>query len=151
VSGIVFAPIPLDSDGGVMQNLGMGNVAVLPEATTAPPARYSFITRDSCEMCGAGQRNTIGLRLDSSQGSRPERASGVAVTIAKCDACELIYANPMPVPESLDDHYAVPAEAYWLPEYFDEDPTLFAAEIATAKRLLGFREGMTALDIGERS
>ena len=51
------------------------------------------------------------------------------------------------MPSKMSDHYGT-AEDYWDPEYFKDEPDYFAGEIAEAKRLLGSRRGMRALDAG---
>lgn len=120
-----------------------------------PPERvpnllsYTFASVDACNMCGAlpDQFRLMGLRLNRSQGVSPKRASGIAVSVKKCRRCELIFADPQPMPASLSDHYGT-AEEYWSADYFEDEPGYFAGEIAQAKLLLGFREGMRALDVG---
>jgi 2-polyprenyl-3-methyl-5-hydroxy-6-metoxy-1,4-benzoquinol methylase len=110
---------------------------------------YRFEPVAACDMCGAdpGQFRNMGLRLNRSQGLNPRAASGIAVSVKKCRNCELVFADPRPVPASFDDHYGA-AEDYWAEDYFTEEPGYFGAEIATAQGLLGFRQGMRALDIG---
>lgn len=87
----------------------------------------------------------IGMRLNQSQGMRPRHVSGIAVSVKRCE-CGLIFADPQPVPDDLADHYGVPPEEYWSDLGWDSD--YFSEQIATAKRLLPFETGMTALDIG---
>jgi len=48
----------------------------------------------------------------------------------------------MPVPNSLSDHYGVPPDSYWKPEYFKIDPNYFKRQIEDAKRLLNFQQDM---------
>lgn len=64
----------------------------------------------------------------------------------QCRDCGLIFPDPQPLPADLSDHYGVPPEDYWSELYWP--PDFFSREIKTAKRLLGFKPGMTALDIG---
>jgi SAM-dependent methyltransferase len=111
---------------------------------------YAFSRIERCNMCGANKRGfrMLGLRLNRSQGSRPKMADGIAVSVKQCGACDLIFADPQPKPASLDDHYGMPPEAYWTADKFKLSEDYFAAEIAVAKRLLDFRPGMTALDVG---
>jgi ubiquinone/menaquinone biosynthesis C-methylase UbiE len=109
---------------------------------------YRFIPRPACPMCGQADAGIHGMRLDKSQGRRPRTVSGVGVTVKKCRACELIFADPMPAPLDLSDHYGLPPEAYWTPEYFTVSEDYFAAEISAAKRMLGGASGKVALDIG---
>lgn len=110
---------------------------------------YEFIPVAECEMCGSRQHKVMGVRMNCSQGRYPRRVSGVGVTLKKCLHCELIFADPRPRPLDLSEHYGVPPENYWTrPGQWDTPPEYFAREIGEAKRLLGFRPGMTALDIG---
>ena len=90
----------------------------------------------------------MGLRLNTSQGRSPKRASGIAVSVKRCSECGLVFADPRPVPADISDHYGAPAEDYWPPGYFEYDPSYFSREIGEVKRLLGFEPGMRALDIG---
>lgn len=110
---------------------------------------YTFVPVAACNMCGAepGQFKTMGMRLNRSQGIAPKRVSGIAVSVKKCRRCELVFDDPRPMPARLSDHYGT-AEEYWQPEYFEDDLGYFAGEIAEAKRLLGFKPGMRALDVG---
>jgi SAM-dependent methyltransferase len=112
-----------------------------------PPARtYTFRPVPLCEMCGSANRRLLGLRLSASQGLRPRRAEGIAVPVKRCQ-CGMVYADPLPVPAAMADHYDLPPEEYWTNQA-PWDESYFAREIADAKRLLGFTPGMTALDIG---
>lgn len=112
--------------------------------------RYTFVDIEACEMCGAPAREhrMLGMRMNRSQGRTPRANPGIAVGVMQCHNCELIFANPLPIPADISDHYGLPPEDYWLPEYFKFDPAYFADEIATAKALLPFSPGMKALDIG---
>ena len=110
---------------------------------------YSFEPVSACNMCGARpeQFAVLGLRLNRSQGLKPKTADGIAVTVKRCRNCDLLFADPQPFPEKLDDHYGTPEE-YWDEDYFDDEPDYFESQIATTKRLLDFTPGMTALDVG---
>lgn len=110
---------------------------------------YQFAPVAQCDMCGAepGNFRTLGLRLNRSQGLHPRAATGIAVSVRKCGCCGLVFADPQPIPASFADHYDEPEE-YWDADYFEEEPDYFAVEIATAQRLLEFRAGMRALDVG---
>ena len=112
--------------------------------------KYKFVERDACEMCSApaSEHQMLGMRLNRSQGRSPKKQAGIAVGVMKCRTCDLIFANPLPIPDQLSDHYSLDPEKYWVADYFAEDPDYFAQEIMTAKRLLDFKPGMTALDIG---
>ena len=112
--------------------------------------KYYFDYINECNMCGNATDNNkiLGQRLNTSQGYRPKKKNGVSTSIYKCSNCELIYSNPLPIPFSILDHYGIPAEEYWKPEYFNYDPAYFSYEINKAKTLLPFTTGMKALDIG---
>lgn len=111
---------------------------------------YSFEHIEFCEMCGDSTsfHSVLGQRLNQSQGLRPKTKTGISVSVMKCTRCELIYAQPQPIPADIQDHYGMTPEDYWKPEQFNYEPSYFAAEIEIAKRLLRFEEGMRALDIG---
>lgn len=111
---------------------------------------YYFEEITHCEMCGQSTHNhkVLGQRLNQSQGLNPRTKSGISVSVKKCSNCELIYSSPQPIPFSIQDHYGTPPEEYWKPSYFNWSPEYFAYEISVLKKLLPFKEGMTALDIG---
>lgn len=113
--------------------------------------RYWFEEIRHCEMCGDETTNhkVLGIRLNKSQGLKPKSKSGITVSVNQCRKCALIYAQPMPVPFDIQDHYGVPPESYWKPSYFDWQESYFANEIKILKgQLLDFKPGMKALDIG---
>ena len=115
----------------------------------APSMVYRFEPITACDMCGAepGQFEQLGVRLDRSQGLNPHVGSGTTVPVKRCCSCGLIFADPQPTPSSFEDHYGAP-ENYWSGEQIEEEPGYFQGEIAAAKRLIDFREGMRALDVG---
>lgn len=112
--------------------------------------RYSFEEITKCEMCGNPTDNhkILGQRLNQSQGLNPKNKSGISVSIKKCSNCELIYSSPLPIPENIQDHYGVPPEDYWKPDYFISNPKYYLYEIEIIKGLLPYKKGMKALDIG---
>ncbi len=68
---------------------------------------------EKCNMCGASdQFSVLGKRLNASQGTKPSRKIGITTTVCKCNNCNLIFANPLPIPENIQDHYGVPPESY---------------------------------------
>jgi ubiquinone/menaquinone biosynthesis C-methylase UbiE len=111
---------------------------------------YLFEEIDHCEMCGSpvAKHIVLGQRLNQSQGFAPKSKTGISVSIKKCTCCGLIYSSPQPVPFDIQDHYGTPPEEYWKPAYFEWTCEYFAAQISEVKKLLPFREGMKALDIG---
>lgn len=112
--------------------------------------RYSFVPVAQCNMCAApsSDHHVLGKRLNGPQGMRPVRKRGITTTVAKCNSCGLVFADPQPVPVDLQDHYGVPPESYWKAEYFTVSPGYFAEAIARFKQLVAFTPGMKALDIG---
>jgi 2-polyprenyl-3-methyl-5-hydroxy-6-metoxy-1,4-benzoquinol methylase len=112
--------------------------------------KYSFKDISVCEMCGDKTDNhkVLGQRLNKSQGYNPKTKIGISVSIIKCNNCGLIYSNPQPIPFDLQDHYGTPPEEYWKEEYFVWESTYFSLQIEEAKKLLDFKSGMKALDIG---
>jgi SAM-dependent methyltransferase len=87
------------------------------------------------------------MRLNRSQGLRPKQVSGVAVSVKQCRNCDLIFADPQPVPPRLSDHYGIPPQEYWraVPDW---NPGHFSEAIETVRRLLPGKSKLTALDIG---
>ncbi|HKC34422.1 MAG TPA: methyltransferase domain-containing protein, partial [Chitinophagaceae bacterium] len=112
--------------------------------------RYYFNYVDTCNMCGSssGEHKILGQRLNQSQGYNPRSKTGISVSVMKCRNCNLIFSNPQPVPFDIQDHYGVPPENYWRPDYFNVDKNYFSHQIKTTKSLSQFKEGMRALDIG---
>lgn len=110
---------------------------------------YEFRPIAACNMCGSADFKLLGMRLSASQGLSPAKAEGIAVPVKRCRSCGLIFADPLPVPDSLDDHYGLPAESYWSKDaHWHWTPAYFSQEIEDAKQLLDFKPGMIALDIG---
>ena len=101
-------------------------------------------------MCDAGTGNhkVLGKRLNKSQGRNPKKKNGITTTIVKCTNCGLVYSNPQPIPFDIQDHYGLPPESYWRPEYFIVDPTYRLGEVARCKSLIDFNPGLKALDVG---
>jgi Methyltransferase domain len=112
--------------------------------------RYYFNYIDTCNMCGStSERHKIlGQRLNQSQGYNPKSKTGISTSVMKCRNCGLIFSNPQPVPFDIQDHYGVPPENYWKPDYFNVDKNYFSHQIQTTKELSQFQKGMKALDIG---
>lgn len=111
--------------------------------------RYEFLRVENCNMCGSNRSGNVGIRLNASQGLRPKQVSGIAVTVKQCRDCGLIFPDPMPFPDKIEDHYGIPPEDYWnSDEALAWNGDYFAREINTAKALLSFQSGMRALDIG---
>jgi 2-polyprenyl-3-methyl-5-hydroxy-6-metoxy-1,4-benzoquinol methylase len=111
---------------------------------------YFFNNIEECNMCNDknDKHYILGQRLNRSHGLNPRSKTGISTSVMKCRKCGLIYSNPQPVPFDIQDHYGIPPEEYWKPEYFNYDPNYCSSEIQRAKKLIGFKEGMKALDIG---
>ena len=101
-------------------------------------------------MCGSDPKDQrlIGRRLDQRQGLWPRRKLGISTSILRCRQCGLVYPNPMPLPESVAQHYDVEPGEYWQESYFRVDPDLLRDQIQTFVRLAGRRPCGRALDIG---
>ncbi len=120
-------------------------------ATITESKGYRFVYSDCCNMCGSGPENQgfLGRRLDRRQGFWPRRKPGITVPIFRCRECSLIYANPMPIPESIGQHYEVEPEDYWCDGYFQDDPAYFHHQIEVFARLTDRSPcGSSALDVG---
>lgn len=115
-----------------------------------PPIQYAFRGIDNCNMCSSpvSTHRILGKRMNRSQGKNPRNKIGITTTIMKCNGCGLVYSNPQPIPDSIQDHYGVPPEEYWKEDYFTIDPDYFKTEISTVKGLYNFNKGDKALDIG---
>ncbi len=110
---------------------------------------YKFIELSSCNMCGCSLKEAkfIGHRLNRSQGLNPRGKKGIAITVWRCKSCGLVYSNPMPVPESLQDHYSgITGSEYTLSDIWSEG--IFKRQLITANRLLKSSNQIKALDIG---
>jgi 2-polyprenyl-3-methyl-5-hydroxy-6-metoxy-1,4-benzoquinol methylase len=119
--------------------------------TGDPTTVLSFSTFAECEMCGApaSEARVLGQRLSARQGVRPRRATGITTTIHRCRRCGLVFANPMPLPDDIADHYAVDPGEYWADATTAPDPGYFEEQIATFRRLWrGDHRDAAALDIG---
>jgi ubiquinone/menaquinone biosynthesis C-methylase UbiE len=118
--------------------------------TASKISKYYFEEILNCEMCGdnTSRHVVLGQRLNQSQGLSPKSKKGISVSVMKCNNCGLLYSQPMPIPFDIQDHYSIPPEDYWHPEYFQLNPDYFSAEIKKAKEILSFHKNMKALDIG---
>lgn len=111
---------------------------------------YTFIPIEKCNMCGEppSKFKILGKRLNCSQGKNPSQKLGISTTIVKCRNCALVFSDPQPVPDNIQDHYGVPPESYWKEEYFKVEEHHFQAQINRFKKIIPFKEKMRALDIG---
>lgn len=109
---------------------------------------YTFHPVAECNMCGSTDFKVLGKRLSQSQGMRPQKLTGITTTVCQCNQCGLNFSNPQPVPASIQDHYGMPPEDYWKPEYFVITDDLFSNEKKRLLEQIDFKPGMKALDIG---
>jgi SAM-dependent methyltransferase len=111
---------------------------------------YTFHYINRCNMCGSGpeKHKILGKRLNATQGKRPGRKIGITSTIMRCRQCGLIFSNPMPIPENIQDHYGLPAEEYWDKRKMEVDFSLHLPELESIKTCIDFQQGMRSLDIG---
>lgn len=121
------------------------------DTTTVTQDRvYHFKKIEYCNMCGAStdDARVLGQRLNQTQGSRPGKKHGISVTVCRCVRCGLVFADPLPIPRSIDDHYGLPPEEYWNSASFSPEPGYFLHQVTAARRLLGDKQAIRALDIG---
>lgn len=107
---------------------------------------YNFQGVDTCNMCGSQDFKIMGRRLNTAQGLRPKKRIGISTTVVKCRNCGLVFANPLPVPESIEQHYGIPPENYWKPGYFTVEPDYFRQQIRRIRTIAPHAK--TFLDIG---
>jgi SAM-dependent methyltransferase len=113
-----------------------------------PMGTYQLVDVTNCNMCGApaSDAKVLGRRLNRRQGLRPTARVGMATTIMRCKTCHLVFANPMPLPEDIGQHYDLDPEVYWDQDHLDK-PDL--GDLAERFHALWRGEGTPrALDIG---
>jgi SAM-dependent methyltransferase len=120
--------------------------------TLAPVAQHYILHEvTACNMCAAPVRNAnvLGRRLSGRQGLRPTRRVGWATTVMRCGKCGLVFANPQPTPQDVNQHYDRAPEDYWVPDDLGErGPDYFQYEIDTFHRLWERDGRPVALDVG---
>jgi 2-polyprenyl-3-methyl-5-hydroxy-6-metoxy-1,4-benzoquinol methylase len=109
---------------------------------------YTFHNIKECNLCKSSVYKILGKRLNQSQGFNPKDKLGVTTTVVKCKGCGLVYSNPLPIPNDIQDHYGVPPESYWKEDYFKLDINYFSAELQDLSKLLDSNSNKKALDIG---
>jgi ubiquinone/menaquinone biosynthesis C-methylase UbiE len=112
--------------------------------------KYYFEDIQNCNMCEApiDEARVLGKRMNRSQGVRPKGKIGISTTVMQCQICDLIFSNPLPVPNNINQHYGIPPEDYWVPEEFEVTPNYFESQIRTFNKLYKKEGAKTALDIG---
>lgn len=111
---------------------------------------YNFKPIKACNMCGTGVQDfsNLGIRLNQSQGLTPKKKSGIAVSVKKCNNCNLVFADPQPLPNSIMEQYDIAPEEYWKSNEFHWDETYFHNELKILKSLQKPSKEMKALDVG---
>jgi SAM-dependent methyltransferase len=103
---------------------------------------------DRCNMCNSSQFIVLGKRLNTSQGFNPNKKIGLSTTVVKCKSCGLVFANPIPIPDLLGDHYDVEVYDYFQTGLGQIDNETFKYEIDYFKSIYSERGPLKALDIG---
>ena len=90
--------------------------------------------------------------MNVSQGLRVRQARGLSTTVMQCRSCNLVFSSPLPIPDNINDHYGVPPESYWIPEYFQVHDDYLARQISTFQQLhhtpAASHGALQALDVG---
>lgn len=110
--------------------------------------KYTFKEIHKCSFCESFDFKILGKRLNISQGIRPHKKRGITTTILKCRKCGLVFANPLPVPENIQDHYSIVPESYWKPEYFIVKENHLEGLIAWMNSIQKVEVDAKILDIG---
>src|SRR5690242_4403068 len=97
-------------------------------------------------MCRTRRARVLGKRLNTHQGLRPRHKTAIATTVVRCCGCSLIYSNPTPIPEAIEQHYDIDPEKYWLNDR--SEGTHFSGEIQLFQQLWKGNHTPRALDIG---
>lgn len=111
---------------------------------------YTFHEVVNCNMCNSERTShkILGRRMNKSQGRSPHKKTGLTTSVVKCKNCGLVFSSPLPIPNDIQDHYGVPPESYWKPEYFKVHKEYFNNELLRLGSLLKFKPGMKSLDVG---
>ncbi len=101
-------------------------------------------------MCGAPASafTVLGRRLNRSHGPFPRTRAGVTTSVCRCRSCDLIFANPQPVPPSVGAHHDVSPEQYLNYANLGVAEDHFSRELDSFERLMPIRSGMRSLDVG---
>jgi 2-polyprenyl-3-methyl-5-hydroxy-6-metoxy-1,4-benzoquinol methylase len=110
--------------------------------------KYLFRNIEVCPFCECREYKVLGKRLNASQGRNPKKKTGITTTIVKCKRCGLVFPNPLPIPEDIQDHYGVPPEDYWKPEYFVVPENYMKPLYDWMIKLQKVGAGVKVLDIG---
>lgn len=109
---------------------------------------YRFKKISKCPFCKTENFKLLGKRLNNSQGLNPHKKIGITTSIVRCKQCKLIFPNPLPIPQNINDHYGVPPEDYWKPEYFIFNENYLDGLINWMNEIHPIATGSKILDIG---
>lgn len=109
---------------------------------------YRFKKTDFCCFCESNDFKILGKRLNSSQGFNPQKKCGITTTIVKCNRYGLIFSNPLPIPHHIEDHYGIPPENYWKPEYFIIQENYMEGLINWMNAIQKVNKGAKILEVG---
>ncbi len=110
--------------------------------------KYLFKNIEACPFCNAKEFKILGKRLNTSQGRNPPNKLGITTTIVKCRCCGLVFPNPLPIPDDIQDHYGIPPEDYWQPEYFSIPENYLRSLFDWMNQIKKMEPGSKVLDIG---
>lgn len=99
-------------------------------------------------MCRGTEFTVLGKRLSRSQGKNPHRKTGITTTVVQCNACGLIFANPLPIPQHLADHYNVSVDDYFEAGFKEPPADYFKRELDFFKSQYARQSTLRGLDIG---
>lgn len=109
---------------------------------------YTFVHVEKCNMCLNADFKVLGKRLNQHQGKNPRRKAGITTTVMQCRNCGLIFANPLPIPKSIGDHYDVAVDHYFGDHIKNIPANYFQNEMDTFKSIYPVQPGTKGLDIG---
>ena len=102
--------------------------------------KYTFEVALNCNLCGSNEFIVVGKRLNQSQGFNPGRKMGITTTVVKCRNCGLKIANPMPIPESIGNHYDMALDQYFENHAHAFNENTFKKKLSTSNQITLKRE-----------
>jgi len=110
----------------------------------APAAGAYHWVEQRCPVCERPPTKFVGRR----GGAAHRESLGVECRLWRCEACDLIFPNPMPVPVGgLEQHYGVPPDDYFQNYELDEKGRAASYMLERALELNGGQPGRL-LDVG---
>jgi SAM-dependent methyltransferase len=90
----------------------------------------------------------LGKRLNQHQGKNPKSKTGITTSVVKCNDCGLIFANPIPVPQLITDHYNVEVDHYFEDGIKNTPEDYFQQELDFFNSIYKSNPSLKGLDIG---